>query len=94
MCLAVPAEVVDLLPDDHAIASLGGVRIEISLALVDEIEIGDFVIVHTGYALSKLDAEEAARTMDLFRKTGLVGGADSPRPGPSSDHEALPEAEE
>jgi hydrogenase expression/formation protein HypC len=66
MCLAIPARVVELPAADAAIVDLGGVRKEISLALVDDVGIGDYVIVHVGYALNKLDPEEAEKTLALF----------------------------
>ncbi len=72
MCLAIPARVVELGTDDHAVVDLAGVRKEISLALVDNIAVGDYVIVHVGYALNKLDPEEAARTLALFAEIGQV----------------------
>lgn len=70
MCLAIPALVVELLPDSMARIDLDGVRKEISLALVEDVEIGDYVIVHVGYALQKLDPEEAAQTLALFAEIG------------------------
>ena len=70
MCLAIPARVVELRDDDQAIIDLAGVRKEISLALVDDVWPGDYVIVHVGYALQKVDPGEAARTLELF--AGLV----------------------
>lgn len=66
MCLALPARVVELGDGDYAVVDLGGVRKEISLALVDGVQVGDYVIVHTGYALTKLDPEEAQKTLALF----------------------------
>jgi hydrogenase expression/formation protein HypC len=66
MCLALPALVKEVLPNDLALVQLGGVTKEISLALVDDVSAGDYVIVHVGYALSKLDPEEAAKTLALF----------------------------
>ena len=66
MCLALPARVVELREDELGIVDLGGVRREISLAIVDNVRVGDYVIVHVGYALSKLDTEEAERTLQLF----------------------------
>ena len=66
MCLALPAQVVELRPDDMAVVDLAGVKKEISLALVDEVKQGDYVIVHVGYALNKLDPEEADKTLQLF----------------------------
>jgi hydrogenase expression/formation protein HypC len=77
MCLAVPARVVQLLPGDEAVIDLDGVRKRISLALVDGVAEGDYVIVHVGYALQRLDPDEAARTLELFRQAGLAAEAGS-----------------
>jgi hydrogenase expression/formation protein HypC len=66
MCLAIPAKVVELKAGDQAVIDLGGVRKEISLALVEDVSPGDFVIVHVGYALQKVDPLEAERTLALF----------------------------
>lgn len=70
MCLAIPVRVVELLENDCAVVELGGVRKEISLALVDGVEVGDYVIVHVGYALNRLDQEEAEKTLQLFAELG------------------------
>lgn len=66
MCLALPVKVVQVGAGDTAIVDLGGVKKEISLALLDGVKVGDYVILHVGYALSKLDPEEAAKTLALF----------------------------
>lgn len=66
MCLAVPARVIELLEDDNALIDLGGVRNRVSLALVDDVAVGDYVIVHTGFAIARLDVEEAEKTLALF----------------------------
>ena len=66
MCLAIPALVIEMFENDMGIVELGGVSKEISLALVDDVKVGDYVIVHVGYALSRLDPEEAALTLALF----------------------------
>lgn len=66
MCLAIPACVEELLTGDSAIVNLGGVRKEITLALVEDVAVGDYVIVHVGFALQKLDPDEAAQTLALF----------------------------
>lgn len=66
MCLAIPARVVELLGGDMAKVDLDGVRKDISIAMLDDVVIDDYVIVHVGYALSKLDQEEAAETLKLF----------------------------
>ena len=74
MCLAIPVRVVEMKGDDVALVDLGGIRKEISLALVDEVGVGDYVILHVGYALTKLDAAEAERTLTLFGEAGAVIG--------------------
>ncbi|ENO94989.1 MAG TPA: HypC/HybG/HupF family hydrogenase formation chaperone [Thauera phenylacetica] len=71
MCLAIPARIIELLDGDQCRVELGGVRKEISLALVDDAAVGDYVIVHVGYALTKLDPEEAAQTLALFAEAGI-----------------------
>jgi hydrogenase expression/formation protein HypC len=70
MCLAIPARIEQLVSDSSAIVNLGGVRKEISLALVEDAVVGDYVIVHVGYALQKLDEDEALRTLALFAEIG------------------------
>ncbi|NPU09348.1 MULTISPECIES: HypC/HybG/HupF family hydrogenase formation chaperone [Bradyrhizobium] len=72
MCLAIPAEVIKLLPDDMAIVSIDGVSKEVSVALIEEIAIGDYVILHVGHALTKIDPEEARETLDLLRQMGAA----------------------
>ena len=72
MCLAIPARVEELTTPDSAIVNLGGVRKEISLALVEDAAVGDYVIVHVGYALQKLDQEEAERTLEMFAEMGQL----------------------
>ena len=66
MCLALPARVVALLPDQQALVELGGVRKTVDVALVPEARIDDFVIVHVGHAIGLIDPDEAARTLALF----------------------------
>ena len=76
MCLAIPAQVVELRAGDNALVDLAGVRKEISLALVDGVAVGDYVIVHVGYALNRLDPDEAAKTLALFAE--MAGADDAP----------------
>ena len=66
MCLAIPAKIIGLRPDGLADVEVEGVIKEVSLALVDGVGPGDYVIVHVGYALAKLDQDKAAQTLDLF----------------------------
>ena len=72
MCLAIPACVVSM-PDPHtAVVEVDGVRKQVSLALIDGVVIGDYLIVHVGYALTRLDPEEALRTLALFAEAGVI----------------------
>lgn len=80
MCLAIPVRVVELTGPEHAIVDLNGVRKPVSLALVDGVVPGDYVIVHVGYALARLDPLEAERTLRLFES------------GPPPRRQATPEA--
>ncbi|WP_374594925.1 HypC/HybG/HupF family hydrogenase formation chaperone [Aquabacterium sp.] len=69
MCLALPARVVTKGVNgvaDDAVIDVGGVRKTVSLAMVPEAEVGDYVIVHVGYAIGRLDPDEAAQTLALF----------------------------
>ncbi len=73
MCLALPAQVVVIDENtDMAMVALGEVRKEVSLALVEDVAIGDFVLIHVGYALNKVSPEEAERTLQLFAEAGLT----------------------
>ncbi|HTO46355.1 MAG TPA: HypC/HybG/HupF family hydrogenase formation chaperone [Burkholderiales bacterium] len=75
MCLAIPALVAKRLEGDDALIDLGGVRKQISLALVPEAVEGDYVIVHVGYAISRLDPEAARKTLALFAEVDALQGA-------------------
>lgn len=71
MCLAIPAQILEIdQAADAATVSLGGVRRPVSLALIEDAEVGDFVLVHVGYALNKISAEEAERTLAMMREIG------------------------
>jgi hydrogenase expression/formation protein HypC len=72
MCLALPVRVTERVGESDAIVDLGGIRKQISLALVDDVAVGDYVILHVGYALSRLDPVEAENTLALFREAGLT----------------------
>lgn len=72
MCLALPALVVSLEPDNTAVVALEGVRKRISIALLDEVAVGDYVLIHVGYALHKVSIEEAERTLAMMAETGAL----------------------
>ena len=69
MCLALPCRIV-AIDGDNATIDVSGMQKDISLALLDDVAVGDYVIVHVGYALTKLDPEEAEKTLALFAEMG------------------------
>jgi len=67
MCLAVPMKVAEI-DDRTAICEVDGVRREVSLMLLDDVEVGDFVLLHAGFAIEKIDPDEAEKTLAVFRE--------------------------
>ncbi len=65
MCLAMPMKVVEVDGDD-GVGELGGVRRKISFQLLDRVEVGDYVLVHAGFAISKVDEDDARETIDAM----------------------------
>ncbi len=80
MCLAIPARIVQINRIDPAIdtavVELGGVLREVSIALVPEAEVGDYVLVHVGYAISKIDPAEAEETLRLMHEMAQLLSSD------------------
>jgi hydrogenase expression/formation protein HypC len=72
MCLGIPMIIVERSGND-AIAESGGVRKNIRLDLLDAASIGDYVLIHAGYAIEKLDTEEALETLELLRQVYRAG---------------------
>ena len=73
MCLAIPARVIALDEStDSATVAMGEVKKDVSLALVDGVNEGDYVLVHVGYAINTIQPEEARRTLALFAEAGLL----------------------
>jgi len=66
MCLAVPVRVVGLLGNDWVDVEVGGVISRVSIALIEAVAPGDYLIVHAGFAIARLDVEEAEKTLELF----------------------------
>lgn len=78
MCLALPARIVAIdRVADVATVAIGEVRKEVSVALVEGVDIDDYVLIHVGYALNKISEEEAQRTLELFAKAGLLEEEDA-----------------
>ncbi|MDR1710722.1 MAG: HypC/HybG/HupF family hydrogenase formation chaperone [Propionibacteriaceae bacterium] len=72
MCLGIPGEVVELLGEDLATVAVNGVKRDISIGLLDGVKVGDWVLVHVGFALSAIDEAEATETLDQIKKLGRV----------------------
>jgi len=72
MCLAIPVQVTALLAGQMATVSAGGVVKQVSLALLDDVAVGDYVLLHVGYALHKVSEEEAQRTLALMAEAGAL----------------------
>ncbi len=73
MCLAIPGQVVEIVDDQNQLAEadVAGVRRKVNVALVDEdVGAGDWVLIHVGFALSKVDEEEAHATLALLQQMG------------------------
>ena len=79
MCLAIPMEIKSM-DGDEAVVEAGGIRKNVRLDLLEDAGIGDFILVHTGYAIEKLDPVEARETLELIRevyRAGMNAGAES-----------------
>lgn len=74
MCLALPLQIIQLLDQQRAVVQLGGIQKEISTALLESVSVGEYVIVHVGYALARLDEAEAQKTLGLFSE--MLQGSD------------------
>lgn len=75
MCLAVPGKILDIQPQSAgrmARVEFGGIVRQVSLDFVPEAAIGDYVIVHVGYAISRVDAQEAERTYKLLQEMDML----------------------
>jgi hydrogenase expression/formation protein HypC len=74
MCLGIPGEIVAFIEGepDLATVAVNNVRRDISIGLLDEVQLGDWVLVHVGFALSKIDPREAELTLDQIKRLGRV----------------------
>jgi len=75
MCLAIPGKVIHKEERNGLLmgrVDFSGVTREVQLDFVPEVEVGEYVIVHVGFALSRLDADEAARTLDMLKEMGAL----------------------
>ena len=81
MCLATPAKVIEIAADgENAVVSLGGVKTPCSLSLVEDVGVGDYVILHVGYAIGKLDEDEALATLQAMAAMAQVENREGGQP--------------
>jgi len=86
MCLAIPGKVLQKEDRDGVLigrVDFGGITREVQLDFVPEVEVGEYVIVHVGFALSRLDAEDAERNLEMLREMGAI--EESEVRGPESE---------
>ncbi|WBW95808.1 HypC/HybG/HupF family hydrogenase formation chaperone [Oceanirhabdus sp. W0125-5] len=67
MCVAVPVEVIEVR-DNDAVVNFGGVKKKINIDLVYDLKVGDYVLLHAGCAMQKIDKEEAEKTLEIFKE--------------------------
>ncbi len=72
MCLAIPGKIVEITDVENSIAKIeiGGVRRGVNIGMLDDIKIGDYVLVHVGFAMSKIDEKQAEETLRLLQELG------------------------
>jgi hydrogenase expression/formation protein HypC len=72
MCLAIPGRVVEIVDEAGGVAKVevGGVRRNVNIALLDAVGVGDYVLIHVGFALSRVDEREAVETLRLLEELG------------------------
>jgi len=85
MCLAIPGKLLEISDDGHGVrmgrANFGGIVKQVCLEYTPEVVAGDYVLVHVGFALSKVDEDEAARTYKLLEEMKQLGELDPPEDG-------------
>jgi hydrogenase expression/formation protein HypC len=76
MCLAIPGKIVEIVDEENQIAKveIGGVRRNVSTGLIDDARVGDYVLVHVGFAMSKVDEKEAEATLKMLQELGSYDG--------------------
>ena len=75
MCLAVPGKLEKILSADEAIADLGGIQKNINISLIEDPQPGDWVVIHVGFALQKIDEAQAEATLKVLAEVAQSGAA-------------------
>ena len=84
MCLGVPGQILEITEDATGMnmgkVSFGGIQKEVCLAYTPEAEVGDYVVVHVGFAISRIDEEEARQVFEYLREMGELEELETPQP--------------
>ena len=72
MCLSIPAEIISI-SGDIAEVSVGGTRYNASIELVEDVTVGDFILIHSGYGIAKIDEAQANDTLNLMQEIKKAG---------------------
>jgi hydrogenase expression/formation protein HypC len=84
MCLGVPGQVMQIQENDQGMTmgtvSFGGIAKEVCLAYLPDVQVGDYVIVHVGFAISRVSEEEAQEVFETLRQMGELKDLDLPQP--------------
>jgi len=94
MCLAIPGQVLEIQTDAHGVrmgkTNFGGVLKQVCLEYTPEVNLGDYILVHVGFALQKVDEAEAERTYQLLAEMNQLGELDPPQPPPGFETDRPP----
>ena len=82
MCLAVPAKILTVKDTDTALCDFNGVQKDVNISLINDPKHGDWVIVHVGFALNRIDAEQAQKTLEALAAIEKTASGDSQLPLP------------
>ena len=84
MCLAIPGKVLEIENDAHGVrmgnTNFGGIVKQVCLEYTPEVQVGDYVLVHVGFAIGKVDEDEAQRTYALLREMDQLADLETPEP--------------
>lgn len=76
MCLSIPGKITEI-QDRHAKVEIGGTIYTASLELLEDVRVGDYVLVHAGFAIQKLDEQEALETLSMFDELEMINNSDN-----------------
>ena len=72
MCLAIPVKIIEIKNKEMAVAALGGVKKDVSIQVLSDVKKGDYVLLHAGFAIQKIDEKEAEETLQLLREMASI----------------------